>query len=349
MKVNFQKILEKSPVEASAPCRIDAGGTLDISTFYFPLQHLAPSTVNIALDLRTSVTLNPFTTGKIKISSAGFKSVIVSPNRASFRHPMGLIFAVAAYFNAQGVHIHIDSASPPKSALGGSSVAAVALIAAFSKVFSPDQNPVPTKDHIALLAHGIEAGVAGVPCGLQDQLAAAHGGVNAWYWKTDGGKTPFHRFSLLARRNFKELQRHLLLCYCGKPHESKDINGKWIRQFLEGRNRAVWEAIILNTHRLEKAFAQKDFNAAAEAILSETRLRLKMTPDVLDVTGKRLFESAKAEGCGARFAGAGGGGCVWAVGEADRMLSLREEWESIISKIKDARLLPVVINGIGVL
>ena len=38
----------------------------------------------------------------------------------------------------------------------------------------------------------------------------------------------------------------------------------------------------------------------------ETRLRLMMTPDVLDSTGMKLFERAKAHGCGARFTGAGG-------------------------------------------
>ena len=45
----FHDILESRPIEASAPCRIDMGGTLDISTFYLPLRHLYPCTLNIAI------------------------------------------------------------------------------------------------------------------------------------------------------------------------------------------------------------------------------------------------------------------------------------------------------------
>ncbi len=348
MKTNFKKALEKSPVVASAPCRIDAGGTLDLSMFYLPLQHLSPSTVNIALKLRTRVTLKPFTADRLKVSSTGFKSVTVSPERASFRHPLGLIFAVAAHFNARGVHIHIDSASPPKSALGGSSVAAVALIAAFFRLLDPERHPPLPRSRIALLAHAIEAGVAGVPCGIQDQLAAAYGGVNAWHWKADG-KIPFRRVPLLKKKDFKAFERHLLLCYGGKPHESRDVNGKWVRQFLEGKNRKAWEAIASIACEVEKAILRKNFQRVAEALNAETELRLKMTPEVLDAAGKKLFASAKALGCGARFTGAGGGGCVWAVGEADRIEALRERWQVLAKKTRGAHLLPVAVDGDGVL
>jgi D-glycero-alpha-D-manno-heptose-7-phosphate kinase len=349
MKTHFRKILEDAPVEASAPCRLDAGGTVDLPTFSLPLQSRQPSTVNIALNLRTHVFLKPFDAGMLKVSSRGFKSVVVSPEKAPFRHPLGLIFAVAAHFNARGVHIHIDSASPPQSALGGSSVAAVALIKAFFKLLSPDATADASRRRIALLAHAIEAGVAGVPCGLQDQLAAVFGGVNAWYWKAGDKKAPFRRVALAARKDFTPMERHLLLCYCGKPHASKDINGRWVEQFLAGKHRAVWTAILSNTHRLEAALAQKDYTACAQALSEETELRLKLTPDVLDVTGKRLFRAAKAQGCGARFTGAGGGGCVWAIGEADRIVALRERWAAILSRAKGARFLPATIDAKGVL
>ena len=73
MQKQIQKKLESEPIVASAPCRIDMGGTLDIAIFSYPLRHLAPCTFNIALRLRTRVRLLPFTRGKIKISSRGFK------------------------------------------------------------------------------------------------------------------------------------------------------------------------------------------------------------------------------------------------------------------------------------
>jgi D-glycero-alpha-D-manno-heptose-7-phosphate kinase len=82
MANKFQRILEKSPIEASAPCRIDMGGTLDIRTFYYTLRHLSPCTFNIAVGLRTRIRLLPHHHKRIKISSRGFKSVEFSIDRA---------------------------------------------------------------------------------------------------------------------------------------------------------------------------------------------------------------------------------------------------------------------------
>jgi len=98
----LKKILESNNIEASAPCRIDMGGTLDIPTFYYPLGHLNPCTFNIALGLRTRVRLLPYTKGLIKISSRGFKDAEFPADAAPFDHPLGLMFATAAYFKAQG-------------------------------------------------------------------------------------------------------------------------------------------------------------------------------------------------------------------------------------------------------
>ena len=115
MTESVRNVLKETPVGASAPCRIDMGGTLDISTFHYPLRHLSPCTVNIALDLRTRVKLLPYDSGQIKISSKGFRSAEYPLEQAPFDHPLGLMFAIGVYFRASGVHIHIDSSSPPRS------------------------------------------------------------------------------------------------------------------------------------------------------------------------------------------------------------------------------------------
>lgn len=121
----LKKILEKGPVTASAPCRIDMGGSLDLSTFYLPLRHYAPCTVNMALNMRTRVRISPHPHGNVKISSKGFKGAEYPLLQAPMRHPLGLLFAVAAYFGQSGIHITVESASPPRSGLGGSSAAAL--------------------------------------------------------------------------------------------------------------------------------------------------------------------------------------------------------------------------------
>ena len=201
MDKKFRKILDSNPIEASAPCRIDMGGTLDIPTFYYPLRHLSPCSFNIALKLRTRVRLLPYTRGRIKISSRGFKAAQFPADAAPFNHPMGLMFATAAFFNAEGIHIDIESQSPPRSALGGSSAAAVALVAAFLKLkATTESGGRSNRRRVALLAYQLEQSTAGVPCGFQDQLAAAYGGVNVWNWQTDPDRSVFRRKIVVAKK-----------------------------------------------------------------------------------------------------------------------------------------------------
>lgn len=326
------------------------GGTLDIPTFYYPLRHLDPCTFNIALGLRTRVRLLPYTKGVIKISSRGFKDAEYPADAAPFDHPLGLMFATATYFNAGGVHIDIESGSPPRSALGGSSVAAVALVAALATVFQrggESDNNI-NRRLIALLAYKLEETVAGVPCGSQDQLAAAYGGVHVWYWKNRPDRSHFKRIVAVKKEYHKELERRLLLAYCGKPHVSKDINGRWIQQFFAGKNRVVWKEIIDQTRQFAAALTDRNYSQAVVHMNRETALRRAMTPDVLDNVGVRLVESALQNGCGARFTGAGGGGCIWALGESENVDRLRPLWEESLSTRKEARLLDAKIDTAGV-
>lgn len=341
--------LKDDVIEASAPCRIDMGGTLDLSTFFLPLRHDNPCTFNIALDMRTRVRLSEFDAGKIKVSSRGFNSFVAEAEAAPFNHPLGLMLAVARYYHADGIHIDIHSASPPRSALGGSSVAAVALIWAFSKALRKTGLAMPERGSVALLAHAIEQSVAGVPCGLQDQLAAVFGGVNIWHWKSDAGQVPYIRQSMPSETNDLPLNRRLLVAYCGVPHVSKDINGTWVQQFVAGNSRRQWHAIVECSRRFAKAVLAGDIRRAVAEMNRETEIRCELTPEVLDEMGGRLVAAALDQGCGARFTGAGGGGCVWALGQPDDIDRLRPMWEDLLDQHQDAKLLNTRIDTDGLL
>ncbi len=348
MEQHINKKLDAAPIEASAPCRIDMGGTLDIPTFSYPLRHLEPCTFNIALNLRTRVRLRPFTRGQIKISSRGFKEAIFAADAAPFDHPLGLMFATAAYFNASGIHIDIESQSPPRSALGGSSVAAVALYAALTKlVESETRANRPDRRRIALAVHQIEQAAAGVPCGIQDQLAAAYGGVNIWHWLADAQQRTFKRQCAVRRKMHRTLERHFLVAYCGKPHISKDVNGMWVRQFLSGEFRDFWTDIIICTRKFATAIANGDYQQAVVQMNRETSIRRTLTPDVLDTVGEKLVHAARESDCGARFSGAGGGGCLWALGEIENIDRLKPLWEKTLSTSAAGCLLDVKIDSKG--
>ena len=348
MQTVLTKVLTRQPVVASAPCRIDMGGTLDIAPIYFPLRYLAPTTFNIAINLRTSVALYPYQDGMVKVSSSGFASAEFPLAEAPFDHPLGLVFAVAAHFNTAGVHIVIESASPVRSALGGSSAAAVALIGALTHTTYRSPLTHQTRKRTALLAHSIEESVAGVLCGRQDQLAAAYGGVNAWSWRLHDSADVYAKEVMCPPHQHAELQRHLLLAYVGHPHESKNINRIWLEQFIRGAYRKEWREIVVLTQKFIDAFKRKNYKVASDAMHAEVALRRKMTPAVVDGLGEMLIRTARQNGCGARFTGAGGGGCIWALGAAENIDKLRFIWEELLQTRDKATLLRSNIAPEGV-
>lgn len=341
-------LLKDHPIDASAPCRVDFGGTLDIGSLHYPLRHLKPATVNIALNRRTTIRLLPTGADRIRVSSAGFAAAEFGPAAAPYDHPLGLMFAVADYFQARGVHIQVQSASPPRSGLGGSSVAAVALIAAFSKVLACMGSVPFSRSQTVLAAHAIEQGVAGVPCGLQDQLAAVYGGVNAWRWPADPGRPPFSRTRLLKSADLDRLNPHLLVAYLGVTHVSKAVNRTWVKRFISGNDRRSWRTIIHLTRDFAKAITEWDMRGAADAMNRETAIRKTMTPQVLDDLGDRLAAAAVATGCGARFTGAGGGGCLWAIGEAEAVKALDPVWRRLLAERSTAGIIDCRVDTSGV-
>ncbi len=340
---DLKDLLESGSIQASAACRVDCGGTLDIKTFYYPLRHLSPCTFNIALKMKTRVQLLPYKSGLVKVSSSGFRTEVHPADTAPFNSPLGLIFAVAAYFRAQGIHIDIVSESPPRSALGGSSTAAVALIGALSMILDGRVSQEKT----VLLAHALEESVAGVPCGFQDQLAAVYGGIHAWYWPSEPAEPPFKGLEVLTKKDYGELESRLLVSYCGVTHESSNINTKWVGQFVSGRQRHLWAEIVTSTKAFVKALSVKDWASAVYAMNKEVEIRRRLTREVFDEMGEALVNSALSHDCGARFTGSGGGGCIWALGEKKDIEELRLVWTDILSQRQDARLLAASVDPNG--
>ncbi|MFW6334508.1 MAG: galactokinase [Desulfosalsimonas sp.] len=342
------EVLRDRTIKASAPCRIDMGGTLDISSLFYPLARLEPCTFNIALDMRTTATVGSFKPGMVKVESRGFKHACYRLEEMPFDHPLGLMFAVAACFSIDGISIEIESASPPKSSLGGSSSAAVALVGAYSALLEAAGLQGNKIETTAVLAQGIEQSIAGVPCGMQDQLAAAYGGINAWHWVEESGRPGWRRQNLDDPVWPGQINDCILVAYCGIPHESADINGTWIRRFLAGKDRSHWADIIGTTRKFVAAFAGGDIESAAKFMNRETRIRRQITPHVVDDIGAALIEAAEAANCGARFAGAGGGGCLWALGPQQAISGLRSDWEKIVKTRPGASVLETRVDPEGI-
>lgn len=346
---SLKKELAAKPLEASAPCRVDSGGTWDIKAMALPLELIKPVTLNIALNLRTRVNISPFQDGWIKVSSEGFPRGEEYPReRVPFDSPFGLFFAAISHFGVDGIHARIISESPVKSALGGSSTALVALIEALSRLSVRMGQKRLSPREILHLGYHLEDGVSGGNCGIQDQAAAVYGGVNRWLWRYGRTGSLFKREPLLDGKGQRELSKRILVAYSGKSHISSLINQTWIKEFLSGKTRVGWVKVNEIVSRLTEAVKGRKWAEAAKLLRDEMALRREITPDALISITETLIDQAESLGCGARFAGAGAGGVVWALGKIDDMGQLKKGWERTLSPVKGARILQCSVDPVGV-
>ena len=345
----LKELLEENPINSSAPCRIDSGGTWDIKALALPLEGAKPTTVNLALNLRTFVTLLPYKRGWVKISSENFHAQETYPlDQVPFNSQFGLMFAVASFFGFHGLEIAITSVSPVKAGLGGSSAAAVAAIKAFSLVKALLHEKELGKGDILHLAFHLEDAVNMGMCGLQDQGASVFGGVNKWVWNYSRKVRPFERESLLDAMGQRELSKRILVAYSGSTHLSAKINRLWIEEFLKGNTRSSWIELNSIVNRFAQHLQKRQWKAGAEELRNEVAIRKEVTPQAFTPIITRLIQESEGMGCGARFAGAGGGGTVWALGEIDDIQGLREKWAVILKDTKKGRILDCAVDPVGV-
>lgn len=350
-ETSVKEILEKKIITASAPCRVDAGGTWDIKVMSLCLERYKPVTFNIALDMRTTVTLLPYKTGRVRITSEGFpEGVTCNSKNMDLTGPFSIFFAAVNYFGFSGLEVKISSGSPVKSALGGSSTALTSLIKALSKLrdVSGDKRGLSRRE-ILTLGYHLEDGISGGNCGMQDQAAAVYGGVSGWYWNYSNVKSPVTRESLLDSAGMRKLSERILVAYSGIWHVSIMTNRIWLNNFLKGTTRGGWLKANDIVKELISAVKSMEWKAAVRCIREEMRIRKKITPDALIPETCNLVKEAEKLGCGARFAGAGAGGSVWAIGEEDDIARLKKRWEKSLAKLKGACILPCAVDPKGVI
>jgi len=343
------EILREGKVVTSAPCRLDVGGTWDLKAFALLYERILPTTTNIALSLRTDVHLRPFKEGWVKISD----DTASEEYRVSDMHfdtQFRLLFAIASHFNVHGVEIQLSYEAPPKSGLGGSGLLAVATIAALNKACEPLGMPSISKPHVVELAHNIEDGLRYSFTGMQDQCAAAYGGINKWIWTYASPGSKFERRQVLSPEGYADLDSRLAVAYIGRSHDSSNVNSQQVAWFLNGRTRKPWFRINDIASEFADALVSSDWEKAGALISEEESLRCEMVPSRITLVGRDLMAIAQEFNAGFSAAGAGNGGCVWALcREPKEAIELKSSWAEALRKVETAKVLDAKIDGVGLI
>lgn len=200
--------------------------------------------------------------------------------------------------------IHLYSDAPAGCSTGTSAAVSVALLGALDLLTEGQRTP----HEVATLAHRVETEKLGLQCGIQDQLASAHGGICF----IEMYKYPYAGVSQLSLANptWWELERRMLLVFLGDAHSSSDVHQQVIQR-LEQKNadKSALEKLRLAAHKGKNALYAGDFPRFAQAMIENTEAQAELHSALVSKEAQQVIQLAKK--CGAtgwKVNGAGGDG-----------------------------------------
>lgn len=331
-------------IKASAPHRVDVGGTWDLKSFGMLYRNARPSTLNIAISLRTHVAAKHHRPGYIKIveptGMVEYKTADIA-----FDNKHGLVLAICAFMGVSGVELAFEYEAPNRSGLGGSGVVAVVTIVALQELCS---HVAYAPDDIALIVQHIEDGLRFSFCGLQDQCAALYGGINLWEWKYNLPEIAFAREPILVGA-CDGVSDRLAVAYIGYPHNSSDVNNEQMRSLLSGSKSTEWLRINDITQHVASALKDKVWTDVIGLINEETAIRDKLAPSRMTPISRELQRSAQSVSASFAASGAGNGGCVWSICPSNAAkIDVQRKWDDVLLDVEGAKVLDVEVASEGV-
>ena len=226
---------------------------------------------------------------------------------------------------ACALHVQIDSGVPVGSGLGTSASVTVALLAALDALrlsLAPDGARVRSADELACDAHRVETSL-GWQSGVQDQLAAAHGGVNQFEVRYPNCGSADRLDGPALRRL---LDDRLLTVYLGRPHSSSAVHESVIASLEGVDNEPLLAPLRRAAADAANALRASDLRAYGQAMIDAHEGTRSLHADLVCPEAEGVVEMARHFGAlGWKVNGAGGnGGSIAVLGpsEPQRMAAL---------------------------
>lgn len=205
--------------------------------------------------------------------------------------------------DSQSFRLSVRSDVPPGSGLGTSAALGVAVVAVLARYL--DQRLLPHE--AARLAQKLETEELKLECGVQDQLAAAYGGVNFMSINYPGAHV---RPVQLSQPTRCELERRMVLVYTGRSHFSTEMHQKVIREYEAGANLRLFEQLARCAVYGRDCLETGDLDGFGEAMMSNWEAQKGLHPDITTEEIERLYQAVGSNAVGFKANGAGGGGTV---------------------------------------
>ncbi|MHA1725318.1 MAG: GHMP family kinase ATP-binding protein [Promethearchaeota archaeon] len=323
-------------VFSRAPVRInDIGGWTD--TWFYP----NGAVFNFTINLYSHVRLQEIPNDKIRIYSENLdlNTEIANYRKIEYDGILDLLKAAVKRMEIEtGLDIHVRADAPPGSGIGTSASVAVALIAALAKF----KGEMMVPHEIAELAHKLETEELKLESGVQDQFAAAYGGINFMEFDYPRVKLSPVRIS---EQKACQIESQMILVYLSS-RSSSEMHKNVIKRYLDGDKNIQQAFDILKdcAYKMKNAIQSNDLKEIGDVMNENWNAQKMLHPLMVNEDIQKLEKIAFSSGAiGFKNNGAGGGGSITILAD------IGKEYE-IKKNLIDAgfTLFPVNLNFKGV-
>ena len=288
-----------SVVFSRAPLRVSlGGGGTDLPSYY---RERGGFLVGGAIDKYVYMLTHTVFQRRYRMKYSSFEEV---DQPSEIEHPI-LRESLLRHWSGDPLEVSVVADVPAGTGLGSSGSFTVCLL----KALALARRVAITPGRLAEDACEIEIDVLGEPTGKQDQYVAAHGGICAYTFNTDGSVDvePLE----LSRRTLDRLRNNLLLFYTGEARSASAILADQVK-----RTEAGDETMRANLDRTKQIGIESrallesgDVEQLAELMHAHWENKLSRSPGMGSNRIEHLYTLARRSGViGGKVVGAGGGG-----------------------------------------
>lgn len=242
------------------------------------------------------------------------------------KHPA--IKGVLNHYNLGGKDLEITTQSdlPARSGLGSSSSFTTGLIKALKAM----QGKMISKEDLAKEAVFIEREVLKENVGIQDQIAAAFGGLNHIKINKDGS---FNVEPVIISKTRKfELKNHFLLFFTGISRDASDVASEQVKTSAEKKEAELHKMQSMVKDAIEILSDEtKDLRDFGKMLDISWQLKRSLTSKISNNLIDEIYDKGLKSGAyGGKLLGAGGGGFMLFFAEPAKHEAIKESLKDLI-------------------
>lgn len=228
-----------------------------------------------------------------------------------------------------GLRLITEIKLPQGSGLGGSSIAAMALLRCLDLLQGRESTPADLNARVLYLEQMLTTGG-----GWQDQLGGLVPGIKLLETAPGLNQTPRVTPVVLSPRVMQKLEQQLLICYVGERRIAKNILRQIMRRYLARAPEVVrvLHDIKVLARDMREALEAGALDAVGRLMAQHWTLNKQMDSQTTTPHVERLMDAMEGLAHGAKLAGAGGGGFMIIMArEGDAPQRLQEKLAPILA------------------